>query len=77
MFDPIAAPVETVGPSSPADPPNPTVKALGIIEENMLFLRIIPFRLEMAYKVLGIPCPTGRFKTYFMNKTARNIPMVG
>jgi hypothetical protein len=32
MFDPTAPPVDTVGPSSPTEPPKPTVSALVMIE---------------------------------------------
>ena len=35
-FDPIAAPVATVGPSKPTEPPKPTVNTLVIIDEKTL-----------------------------------------
>ena len=36
MFEPMAPPVDTEGPSNPTDPPKPTVKALVIIEEKVV-----------------------------------------
>ena len=35
MFEPNAAPVATVGPSSPTDPPKPTVSGAVKIEPNI------------------------------------------
>ena len=37
MFDPMAAPVDTEGPSNPTEPPKPTVKELVIIEAKVLY----------------------------------------
>ena len=36
MLEPIAEPVDTDGPSSPTEPPKPTVKALVMIEAKVL-----------------------------------------
>ena len=36
MFDPMAEPVETEGPSSPTEPPKPTVNELVMIDAKVL-----------------------------------------
>ncbi len=48
MFDPIAEPVATVGPSSPTDPPKPTVSGAVIIDPHIWKRRITPLRLDIA-----------------------------
>ena len=48
MLELIAAPVATVGPSNPTEPPKPTVIGAVSIEANMFLRFIIPLRLEMA-----------------------------
>src|SRR5690606_9645802 len=55
ILDPIAAPVATVGPSSPTEPPKPTVRGAVKMEPNIWYCFMIPLRLDMAYKVDGIP----------------------
>ena len=55
MLDPTAAPVATVGPSSPVLPPNPTVTEAVIMEYIMRPRFTIDFLRAIAYKVLGIP----------------------
>lgn len=66
IFDPRDAPVATVGPSSPTDPPKPTVIGAVITEAYIWNLFMIPFCLEMAYKVVGIPWPTFLFSMNLM-----------
>lgn len=77
MFEPSEAPVATVGPSSPTDPPKPTVIG-AVINEAYIWNRfIIPFCLEMAYSVVGIPWPTFfRRMNLIMNQTI-NKPITG
>ncbi len=56
-FEPMAAPVDTAGPSRPAEPPKPTVTGEvmsdAYIERNF----IIDFFREIAYSTFGMPCP--------------------
>src|SRR5665648_911058 len=73
--DPIAAPVDTVGPSSPTEPPNPTVNAEVITDENVLCLLMNLFLFEMPYSTFGIPCRTGFRKIYLINITVRVSPI--
>jgi len=47
-FELMADPVATVGPSSPTDPPNPTVMGAVSSEPYIWYLRMIPFFLEIA-----------------------------
>ena len=51
----IADPVATVGPSNPTEPPKPTVIGAVRIEPIIWYCFIMPFRLEMAYNVDGMP----------------------
>ena len=55
MFDPIAAPVYTIGASAPTDPPNPIVIELATTEVYILcgFNRLL--RCEIAYNMRVIP----------------------
>ena len=55
IFDPSDAPVATVGPSSPTEPPKPTVIGAVIKEAYIWNLFMIPFWREIAYSVVGIP----------------------
>ena len=66
ILDPNDAPVATVGPSSPTDPPKPTVIG-AVIKEAYIWKRfMIPFCLEIAYRVVGIPWPTLCLRTNLM-----------
>ncbi len=47
----MAAPVATVGPSNPTDPPKPTVKGAVNKEAHIIRRGISPFNLEIEYKV--------------------------
>ena len=51
----MAAPVATVGPSSPTEPPKPTVMGAVRMDPNICVLLIIPFFLDMEWSVEGIP----------------------
>ena len=55
MLELIAAPVATVGPSKPTEPPKPTVMGAVNIDANIFLRFIIPLRLEIAKSVDGIP----------------------
>ena len=77
MFDPIADPVATVGPSSPTEPPKPTVSGAVMIEPHIWKRLITPLRLEIAYSVDGIPCPTGSLIMNLITRYVRNIPISG
>jgi hypothetical protein len=77
MTEPTAAPVETVGPSNPTLPPKPTVRALVIIDENVLWGFMYPLFLEILYNTFGIPWPTGLRIIYFMNNMEIKIPTTG
>jgi hypothetical protein len=48
-----------------------------MIDENILCSLIFPLSLEIAYKVVGIPCPTFRLKMYFVKTITSRIPMAG
>ena len=48
IFEPIAPPVETDGPSNPTEPPKPTVKALVMMEENVVYGFTMPLFRESA-----------------------------
>ena len=52
---PIAAPVTTVGPSNPAEPPKPTVNALEITDEYILWLLMTAPSLDIEYRTRGMP----------------------
>ena len=54
-LEPMAAPVPTVGPSRPTEPPNPTVKAEPTKLVYMADRGIIPPSLAMAPRAIGIP----------------------
>jgi hypothetical protein len=69
-LEPMAEPVLTEGPSSPTDPPKPTVKILVKMDPS------IPFLLEIEYKTAGTPSPTGLLMILFTNKVSR-IPIMG
>ena len=48
MFEPMEAPVATVGPSSPTEPPKPTVIGAVIREAYICIRGMMPFFFEMA-----------------------------
>ena len=54
-FDPIAAPVSTMGDSAPTEPPKPMVMALAMSEDQVLwgFSRLL--RCEMALSTFVTP----------------------
>ena len=64
----MAAPVLTAGPCKPTEPPKPTVIGATINEANILYLSMIPLRLEIAYRVVEIPWPISFFKKFFLIK---------
>ena len=72
-----AAPVATVGPSSPVLPPKPTVMAEVITEYHIWPAFNTDFFRLMAYKALGIPWPISFLITYFMMSTVRSKPTNG
>ncbi len=47
-FDPMAAPVKTIGPSAPTDPPNPIVMELATTDEYTLWPLRRDLLLDMA-----------------------------
>ena len=73
----IAAPVATVGPSNPTEPPKPTVIGAVNTEAIIWWRLIIPFRLEMANKVEGMPWLTLFRSTYFMTTYTIANPITG
>ena len=48
MFEPIAAPVSTIGASGPTDPPNPIVVAPPTTELQQLWRAMCESRCDMA-----------------------------
>lgn len=48
MFEPMAAPVSTIGASGPTEPPNPMVVAPPTIEVQQLCGAMRELRLDMA-----------------------------
>ncbi len=68
MFDPIAAPVATVGPSNPTEPPKPTVREDVSIEPHIWKRLIIPSRFDIEYNVVGIPWLTSLRTTYLITR---------
>lgn len=77
MFEPKDAPVATVGPSRPTDPPKPTVIGAVISEAYICKGRIIPFFFEMAYRVEGMPWPIGLLITYLIINAVSVSPIIG
>ena len=55
MLEPMADPVDTEGPSSPTEPPKPTVRALVMMEAKVLYGFTAPLFVWMAYKMPGMP----------------------
>ena len=47
-FDPIAAPVYTIGASAPTEPPNPIVTEEATIDDHILWERILDSFLDTA-----------------------------
>ena len=54
-FEPIAAPVNTIGPSAPTDPPNPMVIELATTDVNVLCCFNRLFFCDMAYNTRVTP----------------------
>ena len=77
ILEPIAEPVETDGPSSPTEPPKPTVSELVMIDANVLYGLTAPLFFCMAYKIPGIPCPTSRLRKYRQKMMVSRIPIAG
>jgi len=77
IFDPREAPVATVGPSNPTDPPNPTVMGAVRSEAYICMGFISPFFLEIAYKVEGMPCPMGCLIPYLTISRVSASPTIG
>ena len=69
MFEPIADPVTTEGPSSPTDPPRPTVIELAIKCPYIWTDWIKPFRFPIEYKTKGtlLTKPFLRYKITYVN----------
>ena len=57
MVEPIAEPICTIGPSRPADPPNPIVSDEAITLTVTTRLRMCPPRVANAVMTSGTPCP--------------------
>jgi hypothetical protein len=68
MTDPTAAPIWTIGPSRPAEPPVPTVAAVARIFSGMTRPRILPLCTSRAATASGTPSP----ETSGANLRARN-----
>ena len=68
MLEPIAAPVLTVGPSNPTEPPSPTVMGAVMSALYILDGAMSPFRLEMACSVIPIPYLMLPLKNHFLIK---------
>lgn len=77
IINPQAAPVTTVEPSNPTEPPKPTVRALVTMDEKVLCFGMIPCSFEMAYNTLGIPSRTGLRSTNLIKIRVARIPMAG
>ena len=61
---PIDAPVYTIGPSAPTEPPKPIVIELATTEEYILWGFSRLFFCEIAYNTLVTPCEILYFTTY-------------
>ena len=77
IFELMAAPVATVGPSKPTEPPKPTVMGAVKSEPNIWYCFKIPFRLDIAYSVEGIPWLTFFLRTYLMMRNTKLKPIMG
>ena len=55
-LEPIAEPVNTIGASSPTEPPKPTVSVLATIEEYILWRRNLPSLLKIDFNRIQTPC---------------------
>ena len=56
-FEPMAAPVYTIGASAPTEPPKPMVTDEASIDDHMLWGRILDSFLDTARSTLVTPCP--------------------
>ena len=76
-FEPMAAPVSTIGASAPTEPPKPMVSPEPTTEDHMLCGLIIDLRWEIAYSIFVIPCEISSRTMYLTNSAARVMPMNG
>ena len=77
MLEPMAAPVNTIGPSAPTDPPNPIVIEDDMTEDHMFFFFSRDLRCEMAYSTRVTPCDTSSLITNFTSSVTIMIPIIG
>jgi len=77
MFEPMAAPVRTIGASGPTEPPNPIVVAPPTTEVQQLWEAMYEFLRDMAYNTRVTPSEILSLTTYLTKSEARMIPMTG
>ena len=77
MFEPMAAPVYTIGASAPTEPPKPMVTELARMDDHMLCGRILDSFFDTARSTFVTPCPILSLMTYLTKSIASSIPMPG
>ena len=71
--EPIAAPMWAIGPSRPADPPTPRVRAVATVFRGATRSRIRPDRATIEAMIWGIPCPAASgANRWVMNHASHN-----
>ena len=77
MFEPIAAPVYTIGASAPTDPPKPMVKEEVSTEDQVLWGLILDSFLDTASRTLVTPWPMLSLTTNLSRSRDMNMPTPG
>ena len=77
MFDPMAAPVSTIGASGPTEPPNPMVVAPPTTEVQQLWPAMRELRRDMAYSTRVTPSEMLSRTMYLTKSVARMMPTAG
>ena len=75
--DPAAAPIWTIGPSRPADPPDPMVSAEATVLTRITTGRIRPPVVSMAVMTSGTPCPLASGAKKCTSGPTMRPPMMG
>ena len=76
-FEPIAAPVYTIGASAPTEPPKPIVTELDNRDDHILWLLIRELLRDMENRTFVTPCPISSLTTYRTNRSDKSIPTPG
>ena len=77
MFDPMAAPVSTMGASGPTEPPNPIVVAPPTIEVQQLWRVMRESPVDIAFSTRVTPSEMLSWTMWRTKSVARMIPMAG